>query len=239
MKGYSCNFSGEEYASARLEDVDASYKDLSEVCNVIRNKDSEWAFDFLENASKGDIPVFFRRHNKRLGHRRELGGRKGRYPKKSASLVLKTLNSAIANAEVKGLSGNFLIVHANANKKNIYPRLAPKGRMSRSFLETARIELVLKALDVVPLGVDVKPPGKPPIPEKPSLVEGEKGQETPSQKEAGSEKKEGSGRFEEIKEEAAQPVMRPPSASGDAPPEHVPKGPMKKEEKKALEGESH
>lgn len=74
MKGYSSEVP-DNCARARVEGVNASYKDLSEVCGVIRNKKTDWAVSFLEKASEGTVPVRFRRHNRNLGHRRELGGR--------------------------------------------------------------------------------------------------------------------------------------------------------------------
>ncbi len=160
MKGYSCDLP-DECASSRLEDVDASFKDLTQVCGRIKNKKSAWAMDFLKKAAEGTIPVLYRTHNKRLGHRKELRGRKGRYPKKAAAIVLKVLKSAIANGTVKGLGDEFIVIHASANKKHVYPRLAPKGRQSRSFLETARIEVVLRPASSVPKGVEVRAPKKP------------------------------------------------------------------------------
>ena len=160
MKGYSSEIP-ENCARARIEGVNASYKDLSQVCGRIRNKKSSWALDFLNKASEGEIPVFYSKHNKNLGHRRELGGRKGRYPEKAAKIVLKALQSAIANGRVIGLGGDYMIVAASANKKNIYPRMAPKGRSARSFLETSRVELILKG-EVVPKGVKVTPPSDAP-----------------------------------------------------------------------------
>lgn len=188
MKGYSCDLPEKEFASARLEDVNASYKDLAEVCGVIRNKHTGWAVEFLTKAAAGEIPVHFRRHNKRLGHRKELGGKKGRYPKKSAAIVLKVLQSALANGTVKGLGENYLIVHAVANKKHVYPRLAPKGRQSRSFLETSRVEVMLKPLDEVPKGVEVRTPKKPDA--KPAEKPAPKKEEKPApKKEAPKEEK--------------------------------------------------
>lgn len=159
MKGYSLQKIPENCAKARLEGVNASYKELAEVCGRIQNKKSEWAVAFLQQVSEGEIPVLFKRHNKNMGHRRELGGKKGRYPQKAAKFVLKTLQSAIANGRTLGLGDIFTIMSASANKKEIYPRLAPKGRQARSFLETARIEIVLKGEDV-PKGVSVTPPKK-------------------------------------------------------------------------------
>jgi len=160
MKGYSnMPENTESCASARLEGVNASYKDLAEVCGRIRNKKTDWAVPFLTMASEGEIPVLFKRHNKKLGHRHELGGRKGRYPWKAAKIVLKTLQSAISNGKTMGLGEVYTIVAASANKKDIYPRMAPKGRTARSYLVTSRVEIILKGSEV-PKGVAVTPPKK-------------------------------------------------------------------------------
>jgi large subunit ribosomal protein L22 len=160
MKGYSIEFERENYPRARLEGVDASYKDLSEVCGRIRGKDAEWAKNFLSLVSAGKLPVLYKGHNKKLGHRRELGGKKGRYPKKAAAAVLKVLMSAIANGRSNGMGEKYKIVHAAANKKNIYGRVAPKGRWARSDYETSRIEIMLEPLEAIPKGVEVVPPQK-------------------------------------------------------------------------------
>lgn len=142
MKGYS-QIPQEQSAKARVEGVNASYKDLSQVCGVIRDRNIDWAVVFLESAALGESPVFFRKHNKNLGHRRELGGRKGRYPEKAAQMVLKVLKSAIANSQILGLGDKLKIAVASANKKMTYPRMASKGRQARSYLETSRVEIIL------------------------------------------------------------------------------------------------
>lgn len=157
MKGYSQ--SEQECACARVEGVNASYKDLAQVCGRIAGKKTVWALDFLEKASAGEIPVFYATHNRNLGHRRELGGRKGRYPWKAARIVLKVLESAMANGKVVGIGEPYTILVASANKKDIFPRLSPKGRRSGSALETSRVEIILKG-QPVPKGVKVTPPAK-------------------------------------------------------------------------------
>lgn len=151
MKGYSYQIKEnyESYAAARVEGVDASYKDLTEVCGRIRELPVERAVFLLEKFETGELPVLYKSHNKRLGHRRELGGKKGRYPKKAAGLVLKVLRSALANAQSKGLIEPYILVHASANKKNIYPRMSSKGRRNTSNYETARIEIILREKDIV------------------------------------------------------------------------------------------
>ncbi len=144
---YSCIIEkGKEgdFARSRVEGVDASVKDLVEVCGNIRRKPVGAALRILEEAADGSMPILYRSNNKRLGHRRELGGRKGRYPKKSAKIVLKALKSAIANAQAKGLSEELIVMHAAANKKMEHGRLSSKGRRNYSGLITARVEIVLK-----------------------------------------------------------------------------------------------
>lgn len=181
MKGYSNMPENSELcASARVEGVNASYKDLAEVCGRIRNKKTDWAVSFLEKAAEGEIPILFRRHNKNLGHRRELGGRKGRYPWKAARIVLKTLQSAMSNGKNLGLGEVYTIIAASANKKDIFPRMAPKGRTARSYLVTSRVEIILKGSEV-PKGVAITPPkkGEAAAKQEPKKAE-KKAEETPS-----------------------------------------------------------
>jgi len=193
MKGYTA-VSDESCAMARSESENASFKDLAEVCGRIRGKNADWAIGFLEKAAEGTIPVLYKRHNKKLGHRRELGGRQGRYPKKAAKAVLKVLNSALANGRVKGLGDEYRILSAVANKKATFGRVAPKGRWARSDYETSRIEIILKSLSEIPKGVEVTPPKKEekpreaPKPEKKAEVK-EKPREEPKKEAPKKEEK--------------------------------------------------
>jgi ribosomal protein L22 len=162
MKGYSSDT--ENAATARTEGVNASWKDLAEVCARIRGMDADKAVAFLGKAAvkptEGGIPILFKRHCKKLGHRRELGGRKGRYPWKSAAIVLKVLQSAMANGRSRGMGDSYRVESACANMKMAFPRLASKGRWARSNLETSRIEIILSGSEI-PKAVSVKAPAKP------------------------------------------------------------------------------
>jgi large subunit ribosomal protein L22 len=141
MKGYSFTEEDKNCARTRVEGAEASYKDLTQVCNSIKGMQVEVAVSYLQLAAEGEIPVLYRRHNRNLGHRRELGGQKGRYPHKAARIVLNALKSAMANGrDLKNLS----VLCASANKKQSYGRLASKGRWARANLETSRIEIVLR-----------------------------------------------------------------------------------------------
>ena len=67
----------------------------------------------------------------------------------------------MANARIKNLADDLTIEHISANKKDSYPRMASKGRRSRSFLETTRIEIVLKGKPSLEKKIEVKKPEKP------------------------------------------------------------------------------
>ena len=59
-----------------------------------------------------------------MGHRRELGGKKGRYPVKAVGMVKKVLLNAINNARVFQIDEDSLVVaHIAANKQHVYSRL--------------------------------------------------------------------------------------------------------------------
>ncbi|MFA6214003.1 MAG: 50S ribosomal protein L22 [Candidatus Micrarchaeia archaeon] len=130
-------------ARARISRVNCSWKDLSEVCRNVRGKDTEAALDLLGRAAEGKQAIYFARHCKKKGHRRELGGKKGGFPVKSARAVLGVVEGAYANANKLGL-GATRIAHIMANKHATYPRMSPKGRRIRHDYEVAFIEVVLE-----------------------------------------------------------------------------------------------
>lgn len=130
-------------ARARLTGINASFKDLSEVCRNVRGKPTDWALEFLEDAKEGKKAIYFVRHCKGKGHRRELGGKKGGWPVKSIKYVLEVLQSAAANANRLNL-GETRVAHIIANKQETFPRMSPKGRRIRHDFETAFVEIVLE-----------------------------------------------------------------------------------------------
>ena len=135
----------EQLAFGRVDGVNASYRDLCNVCSNIKGRRADKAIVYLEEALEKKRPIRYFRHNKRRGHLHELGGKKGGYPVKSVKIVLDVLKNAVANADTRGL-GDCKIVHACANKQLIYSRMSPKGRRIRHNLETAFVEVVLREL---------------------------------------------------------------------------------------------
>lgn len=132
-------------ARARLTGVNASYKDLCEVCRSVRGKPTDYALEFLSRAANGEVAIYFARHNHGKGHRRELGGRKGGWPVKSAKFVLEVMANAAANANKLAL-GPTKVAHVIANKQDTFPRMSPKGKRIRQDYETAFIEVVLEEI---------------------------------------------------------------------------------------------
>lgn len=127
-------------AKACQRSINASFKDLSQVCRNVRGMDAEAALAFLELAAKKEAAIRFYRHNAGMGHRRELGGAKGGWPVKSVRAVKEVLENAVANG--RGLASPY-IAHIIANKQASVPRLSPKGRRMRMDYETAFVEIVL------------------------------------------------------------------------------------------------
>ena len=136
-------------ARARLTGVNASYKDLCEVCRSVRGKPTDYALEFLSRAADGEVAIYFARHNHGKGHRKELGGRKGGWPVKSAKFVLEVVANAAANSAKLGL-GQTKVAHVMANKQDTFPRMSPKGKRIRQDYETAFIEVVLEEVQESP-----------------------------------------------------------------------------------------
>lgn len=129
-------------AKAMIKGANASYKDLCEVCRNVRGKDTLASIEFLSEAYEKKQAIYFARHCKGKGHRRELGGKKGGWPVKSIKIVLDLVKSAYANANRLGLNDT-KIAHILANKQHRFPRMSPKGRRIRHDYETAFVEVVL------------------------------------------------------------------------------------------------
>ncbi|MFP3288948.1 MAG: 50S ribosomal protein L22 [Candidatus Micrarchaeota archaeon] len=158
---YSFNIkNAENIVLAQRYDINASYKDLAAVCDAIRYMNAGAALDKLDRLIAMEMPIEYKRHNKHMGARHELGGRKGAYPIKAAKEVRLALINAIANANNKGLSGEDLyIVHAAANKTRILRRYPSRGTLAwgrgmygrasimHSDLEYAKVEIGLASKD--------------------------------------------------------------------------------------------
>ncbi len=108
---------------AQAHDLDCSYKDLTQVMRAISGQPVRKAYRTLELAMEGTHAIRYTKFAKGCGHRSELGGKTGRYPKKECRLALKVLKNAAANALAQGLEEDSLYVsHAAAYKQAVFRR---------------------------------------------------------------------------------------------------------------------
>jgi large subunit ribosomal protein L22 len=107
----------------------------------------ENAKNYLEDVIEMKKAVPFKKHNKKVGHRRGLDGwPTGRYPVKAATQILEVLKSAEANAEYKGIdTENIKIMHISSHKGYVIRGWTPRafGRASPFNTPTTHIQIVL------------------------------------------------------------------------------------------------
>ncbi|MEN4007233.1 MAG: 50S ribosomal protein L22 [Methanobacteriaceae archaeon] len=137
----------EKTAKALGRSLKISPKHAVEICNRIRGMKVENARNYLEDVIEMKKAVPFKRHNKKVGHRRGLGGwPTGRYPVKAASYILDVLENAEANAEYKGLdSENLKIIHISSHRGYVIRGWTPRafGRASSFNTPTTHLQIVL------------------------------------------------------------------------------------------------
>ncbi|MCL5427846.1 MAG: hypothetical protein M1321_01555 [Candidatus Marsarchaeota archaeon] len=169
--GYSFNLKMDRsnMAFAQVSDINASYKDLGAVCDAVRYLKAGTALKLVEMIARMDMPIPYRKHNKHMGARSELHGKKGAYPVKAAREVRVAIQNAIANAVNNAMDGDdMIIVHACANKTRIEQRYPSKGSIGwgrgmygrsatmHSNIEYARVEIGLAYPDAEGLSKNMK-----------------------------------------------------------------------------------
>ncbi|MGB9978364.1 50S ribosomal protein L22 [Methanobacterium sp.] len=134
-------------AKALGRSLKISPKHAVEICNKIRGMKVEKAEAYLEDVIEMKTAVPFKKHNKKVGHRRGIGGwPTGRYPVKAAKQILDILKNAEANAEYKGLdTENLKIMHISSHKGYVIRGWTPRafGRASPFNTPTTHVQIVL------------------------------------------------------------------------------------------------
>lgn len=134
-------------ARAMGKTLKISPKHSIEICGAIRGMNVEKAKNYLSEVIEMKKVVPFKRHNKKVGHRKGLEGwPSGRYPVKAAEQILKILENAEANAEYKGLdTENLKIVHISSHKGFVIKGRIPRafGRVNPFNTPTTHVQIVL------------------------------------------------------------------------------------------------
>ncbi len=155
---YAIDFDPAKSARAQAFDIDASYKDMTQVCQAIEGKSVKSAIEMLDKAISMERPIAYRQHAKGIGHKKTLGGKKGRYPKKECKLISALIQNAVASALAKGLEDKDLVLlHCQAYKQNTFPRYRREFASSHTLgygkqavfasYTTARMELAVGTKD--------------------------------------------------------------------------------------------
>ncbi len=132
--------SKENTATVNARLLPISTKHAIEICNFIRGRKVENAKKMLEEVTKQEIAVPFKRFNKDRGHKRKIGP--GRYPIKASKEFIGLLESVNANAQFKGLNtSNMIIKKICANKASSSWHF---GRKRRRKMKRTNIELVVE-----------------------------------------------------------------------------------------------
>jgi large subunit ribosomal protein L22 len=147
--GYSFEgFDPAVHVRASGREVNVSPKAAREVAVTIRGMFLTRAIDLLELVESKKMPVAFRRHKLKVGHRSELQGfPTGSYPVKAARAYLDVLRNLQGNSEFKGLDPDRVkIIHAAGYAGRTVKDYVPRafGRSSANFHQLVHIEVVGK-----------------------------------------------------------------------------------------------
>ncbi|NWF87033.1 50S ribosomal protein L22 [Candidatus Bathyarchaeota archaeon] len=138
----------EKTVKASTREARVSHKHAREVCKTIKGMMLTQAKRYLRDviAKKKAVPLT--RFKKKAGHRHGLvKAYAGRYPVKTAKIILKLLESAESNGEYKGLDTERLrIIHASAYPGVKMKRFTPRaqGRATPKIQTLCHIELALE-----------------------------------------------------------------------------------------------
>jgi large subunit ribosomal protein L22 len=137
----------EKTARAMAKSLKVSPKHCVEISNAIRGMEVTKAKEYLQNVIDMKQAVLFKRHNKKVGHRKGAQGwPSGRYPVKAAAEILKVLENAESNAEYKGMdTENLIIEHISSHRGMVIRGAIPRafGRVTPFNTPTTHVQVVL------------------------------------------------------------------------------------------------
>ena len=148
VSGYTAVADPDTTAKALGKEMPISPKFAREVVGMIRGMKVETARQALEDVMAKKRPVPLKRYNKRVSHKAGVGP--GRYPVKAATYILGVLNSAVSNAEFKGLDvSNMAISTISVSRGRTIPGHMPRahGRATPWNQETVNLEIIIQEVE--------------------------------------------------------------------------------------------
>lgn len=141
MKGYTFrNYNEEHMARAIGIGLPISFKQSTEICSFIKNKNVSDAKKLLQKVTEKRLAVPFKRYNWDLGHKKKTGP--ARYPEKASKHIIKLIEAVEANAQFKGLNtSNLVIAHISAHKAG---KTWHYGRKLRRKMKRTNVEVIVE-----------------------------------------------------------------------------------------------
>jgi len=148
MAGYTTYADPDTTAKAIGRDMPVSPKMSREICGMIRGMKVETAVSALEGVIELKRAVPLKRYNKRVSHKKGTGP--GRYPQKAAKAILGVVQSAVTNAEYKGLDAETMVISTvSASRGRTIPGHMPRahGRATQWDQNTVNIEVIIEEVE--------------------------------------------------------------------------------------------
>ena len=148
MHGYTATADPDTTAKALGRELTISPKLSREVAGMVRGMKVDKAIQALEDVVALKRPVPLKRYNKRVSHKQGVGP--GRYPEKVAKAFLNVIQSAVANAEYKGLDvDNMVLRTITVSRGRTIPGHMPRahGRATQWNQETVNLEVIIEEVE--------------------------------------------------------------------------------------------
>ena len=148
MHGYTATADPDTTAKALGRELTISPKLSREVAGMVRGMKVDKAIQALEDVVALKRPVPLKRYNKRVSHKQGVGP--GRYPEKVAKAFLNIIQSAVANAEYKGLDVDSMVLRTiTVSRGRTIPGHMPRahGRATQWNQETVNLEVIIEEVE--------------------------------------------------------------------------------------------
>lgn len=148
MHGYTATADPDTTAKALGRELTISPKLAREVAGMVRGMKVDKAIQALEDVVALKRPVPLKRYNKRVSHKQGVGP--GRYPEKVAKAFLNVIQSAVANAEYKGLDVDSMVLRTiTVSRGRTIPGHMPRahGRATQWDQNTVNLEVIIEEVE--------------------------------------------------------------------------------------------
>jgi large subunit ribosomal protein L22 len=148
MVGYTMETDPDSTSRAIGKELPISPKHSREICGMVRGMEVSVAVDVLNDIIELKRAVPFKRYKKCVSHKKGTGP--GRYPQKAAKAILGVIESAMSNAEYKGLGVDSMRIkviaaHLGRTQQGWMPRAY--GRATPFDHQTVNVEVILEEME--------------------------------------------------------------------------------------------